>query len=293
MNKIRSSFMLWFLVFYQCVSHTTFGQGDRIIRINEIMPLNQSNIVDQYGDRVPWFELYNPAYNPVDISYMYITDDSLNPTKFRVSDLGKTTRLEPRSFIIFYADGNTEKSPLHTNFKLDSSGYLAIYDVNGRTLLDQVHYRCSVPDHSFGRMPDGSDDFQLINKPTPGTKNDAIIHETSAETFIRIDPTGTLLTIISMFVVFSALFMIFILYKIFDVIARRGLKIPVPHHRKKQDTEEIFSGEMAAAIAAALYFYQSVLHDIENTKITIKKVSRTYSPWSSKIYGLRKHPKNW
>jgi len=25
--------------------------------------------------------------------------------------------------------------------------------------------------------------------------------------------------------------------------------------------------------------------------LTIKKVSRTYSPWSSKIYGLRKTPR--
>ena len=51
------------------------------------------------------------------------------------------------------------------------------------------------------------------------------------------------------------------------------------------------SGEINAAIAMALYLYTSELHDQENPVITMIKVSRTYSPWSSKIYGLRKSPR--
>ena len=41
-----------------------------------------------------------------------------------------------------------------------------------------------------------------------------------------------------------------------------------------------------AAIAAAIHLYGEELHDVENTVLTINKVSRTYSPWSSKIHGL-------
>jgi hypothetical protein len=51
------------------------------------------------------------------------------------------------------------------------------------------------------------------------------------------------------------------------------------------------SGEVNAAIAMALYLYSSELHDQENPVITMIRVSRTYSPWSSKIYGLRKLPR--
>jgi len=51
------------------------------------------------------------------------------------------------------------------------------------------------------------------------------------------------------------------------------------------------SGEVNAAIAMALYMYQSELHDLENTVLTAQKVSRTYSPWSSKIYALRRYPR--
>jgi hypothetical protein len=51
------------------------------------------------------------------------------------------------------------------------------------------------------------------------------------------------------------------------------------------------SGEVNAAIAAAIHLYRSEMHDYENTVLTISKVSRTYSPWSSKIYGLRNTPR--
>ena len=39
----------------------------------------------------------------------------------------------------------------------------------------------------------------------------------------------------------------------------------------------------------ALYEHLNT-HDIEETILTINKVKRTYSPWSSKIYTLRETP---
>jgi hypothetical protein len=49
------------------------------------------------------------------------------------------------------------------------------------------------------------------------------------------------------------------------------------------------SGEEIAAIAMALYEHLNV-HDTENTILTINKVKRAYSPWSSKIYSMRQTP---
>lgn len=42
-----------------------------------------------------------------------------------------------------------------------------------------------------------------------------------------------------------------------------------------------------AAIAAALYLYFNEMHDEESDIITVKRVSKTYSPWSSKLYSMR------
>jgi len=53
------------------------------------------------------------------------------------------------------------------------------------------------------------------------------------------------------------------------------------------------SGEENAAIAAALYLFFSELHDEEKYVMTIRKVSKTYSPWSSKIYGIFNTMKHW
>lgn len=46
-------------------------------------------------------------------------------------------------------------------------------------------------------------------------------------------------------------------------------------------------GDVSAAIAMALHMYFSELHDEESTKLTIRKIPKSYSPWSSKIFGMR------
>jgi hypothetical protein len=50
-------------------------------------------------------------------------------------------------------------------------------------------------------------------------------------------------------------------------------------------------GEVAAVISYALHLYQQDIHDYEQMILTIQKVVRPYSPWSSKIYGLRQIPR--
>lgn len=56
---------------------------------------------------------------------------------------------------------------------------------------------------------------------------------------------------------------------------------------KKQEAD---FDEVAAVIGLALDIYLKDIHDYENTIITMQKVMRPYSPWSSKIYNLREIP---
>ncbi|GJQ32846.1 MAG: hypothetical protein HBSAPP04_16850 [Ignavibacteriaceae bacterium] len=49
--------------------------------------------------------------------------------------------------------------------------------------------------------------------------------------------------------------------------------------------------EVVAAIGLALQQYFEDVHDYEKTVMTIQKVMKPYSPWSSKIYGLRHNPR--
>lgn len=48
---------------------------------------------------------------------------------------------------------------------------------------------------------------------------------------------------------------------------------------------EIPSGDVLA-IAMALHMFYDEIHDTESNVITIKRIERRYSPWSSKIYGV-------
>lgn len=49
--------------------------------------------------------------------------------------------------------------------------------------------------------------------------------------------------------------------------------------------------EVAAAISLALSMYLADVHEYESMVLTMQKVMRPYSPWSSKLYGLRKNPR--
>jgi len=51
----------------------------------------------------------------------------------------------------------------------------------------------------------------------------------------------------------------------------------------KNDAISGTSSEVHAAIAAAIHMYGEDLHDVENVVLTFNRVSRVYSPWSSKI----------
>lgn len=121
--------------------------------------------------------------------------------------------------------------------------------------------------------------------------------------FAESDPYGVIMAIIGMGIVFMALLLLFVVFTNTPVLFTPGFKekvklifkfrkqepavLQTEEEEKEKAKEEELSGEVNAAIATAIHLYRSELHDYEDTVLTIKKVSRTYSPWSSKIYGLR------
>ena len=120
------------------------------------------------------------------------------------------------------------------------------------------------------------------------------IHE-AADEFGRLDPSGFGMTIIAMGVVFSALIFLYLFFKNLSRVFTNEFKVPRILRRRKTETgeehleEEESTGDEIAAIAVALYFHSLALREMEDTVLTIKKVARNYSPWSSKIYGIRQN----
>ncbi len=118
------------------------------------------------------------------------------------------------------------------------------------------------------------------------------IHE-NAEEFEEVDPIGFGLTVVGLAVVFSALLLLYIVFLNLTrfLHARSKKKLIKEGYTEQTVKESELTGEINAAIAAALYFYSQELHDQESAVLTINRVSRIYSPWSSKIYGLRQNPR--
>lgn len=132
----------------------------------------------------------------------------------------------------------------------------------------------------------------LLQQQAVVDSSKAVIKHNS-ELFLKLDPFGIGMTVIGYVVVFIALLLLYIIFfnltKVLQINVKKLLRKEGKAIEIKEDIS--ISGEVNAAIAMALHLYYSEMHDKENTVLTINQTSRTYSPWSSKIYGLRQHPR--
>lgn len=106
-----------------------------------------------------------------------------------------------------------------------------------------------------------------------------------------LDPLTWTIVVVGIGIVFIALLLVYLFFryiltfilnfKLRSFARKKGID-PAEFHTAKT----IQSGEVNAAIAMALYSYFNELHDVESGVITIRRVSRNYSPWSSKLYNM-------
>lgn len=108
----------------------------------------------------------------------------------------------------------------------------------------------------------------------------------------QIGMQGIIISVVGYVIVFFALLALFFfisrLTKVLNLNLRKRLREKGDVSADKEDLS--LSGEVSTAIAMALHLHFAEVHDFESTVLTINKVQKTYSPWSSKIYGLRQYP---
>ncbi|MBN2348998.1 MAG: OadG family protein [Bacteroidales bacterium] len=108
----------------------------------------------------------------------------------------------------------------------------------------------------------------------------------------KISGNEIMISIVGYVIVFIALvvlyFVFFNLPKVIKFNIRRKL-LKLGKIKQIDSIQEDISGEVNAAISMALYLHFNELHDEESHIMTIKRVARTYSPWSSKIYSVRNY----
>ena len=228
------------------------------------------------------------------------------------------TKIKPRTHIVFYADGETAAGTLHLSFTLTpgSENYIALYDVNG-DLVDEVIVPASLQaGHSYARKSEGlpiemhkggnhnfdpsqweERDGSTIEKAiTPGKFNVRPVNENIAK-FKTEDGTGIWLTIMSMGVVFCALLLLYILFKLFGkVFTTKDKKEDdeIVEKAAEDETPAIEAGdndEAIAAICMALYQHLNA-HDEESGILTFDHSHEMHSAWGSKGNLLLRMPEH-
>lgn len=297
-----------------CVA--SYGQV-RDIKINEILVKNVTSFTDDHSEHSSWIELFNSGYGYANIGGAKLRFIQGNDTIiYRIPKTDVRTNLAPQGFVLFYASGSSNKGTFHTNFELnetDSIELAKLVGINDRlefldqgdNIIDAIEYDVNVQkeDISYGRIFDDEKDEIVVSELagiTPLQSNE--IHEKipKSELFRMEDPAGFAMAIIAMSVVFIALICLYLIFRTLgkfmhgqqtkkaDKASAASASVAIA----KKPKGEQMNGEELAAIAMALSRYYEELHDLESEVITINRVVRAYSPWSSKIHTLTRNPRS-
>jgi hypothetical protein len=130
----------------------------RNVVINEILPHTENPAVPQF------IELYNHSTNSVNVSGCILTDDPTT-NKFVIPP---GTMIGPAGFVAF--------TQSQFSFTLNGQGEtLYFIKPDGSRVLDAVQFGAQSDGISYGRWPDGANDFYAFTTNTPGTNNSTIV----------------------------------------------------------------------------------------------------------------------
>ena len=324
------------------------------LRLNEVLIKNDENFTDEYGRHVAWVEIFNTSFNSVNVGGCYLTNDTtglaaaqkrgkagqdaLNAFKakcYNIPSGDPKTLIPQRSSVVFFLDGDPTYGTFHVSFKGEECKYIALLGSDGRTLLDLVVLPADIytSDKSFGCEVDGivaeTEENTVVGKKaakdirkylehfTPGSNNKVISSESKADKLAKNDPHGIAMALTSMGIVFTVLFIIFLVLKIFAHYSKKEqMKKEKKEEKKKEEVksaapaskdgkptdEELAaitaalhqaniggSDEETVAIAMALYFYLYTNHDYESEVLTFCDDAE-HSTWAQKHFNFKQNP---
>lgn len=150
---------------------------------------------------------------------------------------------------------------------------------------------------------------KLITATTLLASSAPALLASNADNFAQNDPSGWMMAVISMAVVFSALVVLFLSFKyLYPFFAWCGLKLMKSFHRKKQLEQiserranqqkqlkvtdkatgaTVDNEELAAAIGVALFMHEDGMHDQESGVLTL---ASTASSWTGAGCNQKRSP---
>ena len=307
MNKTKIGLFFTLLLVLGVCSSCGEKRSNNKLLLNEVLITNEGNYQDDYGLHSAWIEIFNRSYGSADLAACLLRASSQpgDTTTYFIPKGDVLTLVKPRQHSLFWADGEPRRGTFHTNFTLDpeKENWIGLFD-SGRNLIDQVTIPAGVlkTNQSYGRVSDAASQWEVKDGSaekyvTPSTNNKTIDSNAKMEKFEEHDSNGIGMSISAMSVVFCGLILLFIAFKIVgkasvSLSKRNAMKAKGITDKQEAKEKKLGEapGEIFAAIAMAMHEMQSDVHDVEDTVLTITRVKRSYSPWSSKIYTLRETP---
>ena len=191
-TKVRRTqiLILFIASLFGLLTANNFAQTPHIF-INEFLASNLTTNPDMvdFDDFSDWIELYNDETSAVDIGGFYITDDLTQPMKWQIP---ANTIIPAKGYFLIWADGYDDipgntyirswwphneqftTKWCHTNFKLNNDGdEIGLFDASGNK-LDSAVFNNGTTDVSYGRKPDGSNNWFYFGEPTPNSSNTTV-----------------------------------------------------------------------------------------------------------------------
>lgn len=209
-----------------------FVSGARADAINSLR-LSEVAVGDSL-EHSGWVEIQNTSWGTQNLGGFYITnnpaalDETLTPPqRMQYMHLIPTgnplTSVAPQNCLLLYADGHDNIGILHLNFTLQPGDIVAIYNGNGKDLVDSLTIPLFLkPNQSWAKdFSDGK--WAICGKPTPTLANNyeqAKRNNKIAE-FKEKDPYGIAMAIMAMGIVFACLILLYVFFKLFGYILNR------------------------------------------------------------------------
>lgn len=281
---------------------------------------DSTGIVDDYGRRGGWIEVFNTSQGTVNLAGCYLTDDRADLRKSIIPKGDLKTKLGPRQTTLFYASGNGNDGTFYAGFTVRPGRTIYLVSNDGRTIIDSL----AVP----ADLPAGKSVYKTANDlrqvefktqaapavPSAGMPNIDMNAATKAQDMAEKDPRGFILSLVAVTVVFTALAILwFLFWLFFDRPAKKAKAAQassakpgktssvIPSVAKESPSDEIAAvialamdmeqgGDVYAAIALAMDLYFSdTVHDAESFVLTMRP--KEGSAWNDKKQNFRKLPR--
>lgn len=142
--------------------------------INEFSASNLNQYVDNHSDYNDWIELYNTSASSINLGGYYLSDDSVNNTKWQMP---ATISITANGYLRFWASGRNEVvgTSYHTNFTLkqtkNNHEFVVLSNAAG-VIVDIIEIAQKTKlGHSYGRTTNGGSTWGVFTTPTPNTSN--------------------------------------------------------------------------------------------------------------------------